>query len=361
MSFNQNSVKVELKDNYYEVIVRKGILKDCGQLISQLNVGKKCALISDSNVAPLYASQVTESLKKNEIDTELIEVEAGEASKSLESVENICRKMIKAGHDRHAFVIALGGGVIGDLAGLVSSVFYRGIPLIQIPTTIVSQVDSAVGGKTGVNTPEGKNLIGSFYHPRLVITDTLTLGSLPDREFNEGFAEVIKHAAIRDESMFEKIMNIDGRENLDELIIQNVKIKTKIVEEDEKELSGLRALLNYGHTIGHAIEAAGGYGKYLHGEAISLGLIAANKISSETSHLSDSENRVIINALKKFNLPTKLEDSISNEDLLNVMRSDKKFKNGKIRFVVLNKLGEAELSEDVTEHDINSAINFIRK
>lgn len=361
MSFNQNSVKVELKDNYYEVIVRKGILKDCGQLISQLNVGKKCALISDSNVAPLYASQVTESLKKNEIDTELIEVEAGEASKSLESVEKICRKMIKAGHDRHAFVIALGGGVIGDLAGLVSSVFYRGIPLIQIPTTIVSQVDSAVGGKTGVNTPEGKNLIGSFYHPRLVITDTLTLGSLPDREFNEGFAEVIKHAAIRDESMFEKIMNIDGRENLDELIIQNVKIKARIVEEDEKELSGLRALLNYGHTIGHAIEAAGGYGKYLHGEAISLGLIAANKISSETSHLSDSENRVIINALKKFNLPTKLEDSISNEDLLNVMRSDKKFKNGKIRFVVLNKLGEAELSEDVTEHDINSAINFIRK
>lgn len=361
MSFNQNSVKVELKDNYYEVIVRKGILKDCGQLISQLNVGKKCALISDSNVAPLYASQVTESLKKNEIDTELIEVEAGEASKSLESVENICRKMIKAGHDRHAFVIALGGGVIGDLAGLVSSVFYRGIPLIQIPTTIVSQVDSAVGGKTGVNTPEGKNLIGSFYHPRLVITDTLTLGSLPDREFNEGFAEVIKHAAIRDESMFEKIMNIDGRENLDELIIQNVKIKARIVEEDEKELSGLRALLNYGHTIGHAIEAAGGYGKYLHGEAISLGLIAANKISSETSHLSDSESRVIINALKKFNLPTKLEDSISNEDLLNVMRSDKKFKNGKIRFVVLNKLGEAELSEDVTEHDINSAINFIRK
>ena len=183
MSFNQNSVKVELKDNYYEVIVRKGILKDCGQLISQLNVGKKCALISDSNVAPLYASQVTESLKKNEIDTELIEVEAGEASKSLESVENICRKMIKAGHDRHAFVIALGGGVIGDLAGLVSSVFYRGIPLIQIPTTIVSQVDSAVGGKTGVNTPEGKNLIGSFYHPRLVITDTLTLGSLPELSY----------------------------------------------------------------------------------------------------------------------------------------------------------------------------------
>ena len=358
---NHNSVNVIIKDNDYDVIVRTESLKDCSQVISPLNVSKKCALISDSNVAPLYASQVTESLKKNEIDTELIEVEAGEASKSLESVENICRKMIKAGHDRHAFVIALGGGVIGDLAGLVSSVFYRGIPLIQIPTTIVSQVDSAVGGKTGVNTPEGKNLIGSFYHPRLVITDTLTLGSLPDREFNEGFAEVIKHAAIRDESMFEKIMNIDGRENLDKLIIQNVKIKARIVEEDEKELSGLRALLNYGHTIGHAIEAAGGYGKYLHGEAISLGLIAANKISSETSQLSDSENRVIINALKKFNLPTKLEDSISNEDLLKVMRSDKKFKNGKIRFVVLNKLGEAELSEDVTEHDINSAINFIRK
>ena len=280
MSSNKISAKINLKDNAYEVIVSKGILNDCGNYISNLEIGNKCAIISDSNVAPLYASKVSESLANNNIKSELIVVDAGESSKSLESVEKICRKMIKTGHDRHVFVIALGGGVIGDLAGLVASVFYRGVPFIQIPTTIVSQVDSAVGGKTGVNTPEGKNLIGSFYHPKIVITDTLTLSSLPEREFNEGFAEVIKHAAIRDKSMFEDIMSVEGYENLDELILRNVEIKARIVEQDEKELSGLRAHLNYGHTIGHAIETAGGYGKFLHGEAISLGLIAANKISA---------------------------------------------------------------------------------
>ena len=360
MSSNKISAKIDLKDNAYEVIVSKGILNDCGNYISNLEIGNKCAIISDSNVAPLYASKVSESLANNNIKSELIVVDAGEISKSLESVEKICRKMIKTGHDRHVFVIALGGGVIGDLAGLVASVFYRGVPFIQIPTTIVSQVDSAVGGKTGVNTPEGKNLIGSFYHPKIVITDTLTLSSLPEREFNEGFAEVIKHAAIRDKSMFEDIMSVEGYENLDELILRNVEIKARIVEQDEKELSGLRAHLNYGHTIGHAIETAGGYGKFLHGEAISLGLIAANKISSQKSNLLDSENEIIIKALKKFNLPTQLDDSVSTHSLIDIMKSDKKFKNGKIRFVILNKLGEAELSEDVSEDDISLAIEALR-
>ena len=360
MSSNKISAKINLKDNAYEVIVSKGILNDCGNYISNLEIGNKCAIISDSNVAPLYASKVSESLANNNIKSELIVVDAGESSKSLESVEKICRKMIKTGHDRHVFVIALGGGVIGDLAGLVASVFYRGVPFIQIPTTIVSQVDSAVGGKTGVNTPEGKNLIGSFYHPKIVITDTLTLSSLPEREFNEGFAEVIKHAAIRDKSMFEDIMSVEGYENLDELILRNVEIKARIVEQDEKELSGLRAHLNYGHTIGHAIETAGGYGKFLHGEAISLGLIAANKISSQKSNLSDLENEIIIKALKKFNLPTQLDNSVSTQSLIDIMKSDKKFKNGKIRFVILNKLGEAELSEDVSEDDISLAIEALR-
>ena len=360
MSSNKISAKIDLKDNAYEVIVSKGILNDCGNYISNLEIGNKCAIISDSNVAPLYASKVSESLANNNIKSELIVVDAGESSKSLESVEKICRKMIKTGHDRHVFVIALGGGVIGDLAGLVASVFYRGVPFIQIPTTIVSQVDSAVGGKTGVNTPEGKNLIGSFYHPKIVITDTLTLSSLPEREFNEGFAEVIKHAAIRDKSMFEDIMSVEGYENLDELILRNVEIKARIVEQDEKELSGLRAHLNYGHTIGHAIETAGGYGEFLHGEAISLGLIAANKISSQKSNLLDSENEIIIKALKKFNLPTQLDNSVSTQSLIDIMKSDKKFKNGKIRFVILNKLGEAELSEDVSEDDISLAIEALR-
>ena len=360
MSIKQHSAIVELQSASYEIIVSKGILEQCGSLISNLKIGNTCAVITDSNVAPLYAGTVEQSLKKEGIKSELISVPAGESSKSLSNVENICRKMINAGHDRHVFVIALGGGVIGDLAGLVASIFYRGVPLVQIPTTVVSQVDSSVGGKTGVNTPEGKNLIGSFYHPKLVISDTLTLKSLPQREFNEGFAEVIKHAAIRDESMFQSIMNVDGPENLEDLIIKNVEIKRSIVEADEKELSGLRAHLNYGHTIGHAIEAAGSYGHLLHGEAISLGIIAANKISSNVFNFPDKQENQIMDALRKFDLPTVLAPSISTDDILSIMKTDKKFKNGKIRFVVLHKLGQAELIESITEDDIKKALESLR-
>ena len=360
MSIKQHSAIVELQSASYEIIVSKGILEQCGSLISNLKIGNTCAVITDSNVAPLYAETVEQSLKKEGIKSELISVPSGESSKSLSNVENICRKMINAGHDRHVFVIALGGGVIGDLAGLVASIFYRGVPLVQIPTTVVSQVDSSVGGKTGVNTPEGKNLIGSFYHPKLVISDTLTLKSLPQREFNEGFAEVIKHAAIRDESMFQSIMNVDGPENLEDLIIKNVEIKRSIVEADEKELSGLRAHLNYGHTIGHAIEAAGSYGHLLHGEAISLGIIAANKISSNVFNFPDKQENQIMDALRKFDLPTVLAPSISTDDILSIMKTDKKFKNGKIRFVVLHKLGQAELIESITEDDIKTAIESLR-
>ena len=360
MSIKQHSAIVKLQNSSYEIIVSKGILEQCGSLISNLKIGNTCAVITDSNVAPLYAETVEQSLKKEGIKSELISVPSGESSKSLSTVENICRKMINAGHDRHVFVIALGGGVIGDLAGLVASIFYRGVPLVQIPTTVVSQVDSSVGGKTGVNTPEGKNLIGSFYHPKLVISDTLTLKSLPQREFNEGFAEVIKHAAIRDESMFQSIMNVDGPENLEDLIIKNVEIKRSIVEADEKELSGLRAHLNYGHTIGHAIEAAGSYGHLLHGEAISLGIIAANKISSKVFNFPDEQENQIMDALRKFDLPTVLAPSISTDDILSIMKTDKKFKNGKIRFVVLHKLGQAELIESITEDDIKKALESIR-
>ena len=360
MSTEQHSAKVELQSGSYEIIVGKSILEQCGSLISNLKIGNTCAIITDSNVAPLYAEKVSQSLKNEGIKSELISVPAGESSKSLSNVENICRKMINAGHDRHVFIIALGGGVIGDLAGLVASIFYRGVPLVQIPTTVVSQVDSSVGGKTGVNTPEGKNLIGSFYHPKLVISDTLTLKTLPKREFNEGFAEVIKHAAIRDESMFHHIMNVDGAENLDDLIIKNVRIKQSIVEEDEKELIGLRAHLNYGHTIGHAIETAGGYGNFLHGEAISLGIIAANKISSKKFNFPEKQDNQIINALKKFDLPTVLDHSISTDNILDIMKSDKKFKNGKIRFVILHQLGRAELTECITEADIKKAIDSLR-
>ena len=361
MNSSPTSIRVNLSPpSNYEIIVGQNILDDCGKKIAELVSLQRCVIISDSNVAPLYAKQVQQSLHSAGMKSDQVTVPAGESSKSLSQVEEICRNMIVAGHDRHSFVVALGGGVIGDLAGLVASVFYRGIPLIQIPTTIVSQVDSSIGGKTGVNAPEGKNLIGAFHQPKLVIADTTTLQTLPDREFNEGFAEAIKHAAIRDGDMLEEIMNVKGASNLDSLIAKNVQIKARVVEEDEKEILGTRAHLNYGHTIGHAIEAAGGYGEFLHGEAISLGLICANFISSELFNFSSEQSDRIKTALIKFNLPITLDKEISTDSILKIMRADKKFKNGQIRFVALHELGKPELTDKVTEAMISKSIATIR-
>ena len=353
------TVSVELPGREYDVIIGNGILSSSGKPIASLDLGVRCAVISDSNVAPLYSEILCESLRKEGIQPFPVNIEAGEASKSMACAEKVCRQMITDGHDRHSFVIALGGGVIGDLAGFAAAIFYRGIPFVQIPTTIVAQVDSSVGGKTGVNTPEGKNLIGSFHQPRLVVADTATLKSLPDREFNEGFAEVIKHAAIRDDGMLEDIMAINDRENLVPMIARNVAIKGRIVEEDEKETTGIRAHLNYGHTIGHAIEAAGGYGQFLHGEAISLGLIAANHISCTRAGLSATQSAQIRLALEKFDLPTSMTAGMDSDLLLKLIKKDKKFNKGGIRFVVVPELGRAELRNDITESDIISAIQSL--
>ena len=267
--------------------------------------------------------------------------------------------MIKAGLDRKAFVVALGGGVVGDLAGFVAAIYYRGIPYVQIPTTIISQVDSAVGGKTGVNAARGKNLIGSFHQPRFVLADVDTLKTLPPREFNEGFAEIIKHAIIRDAQLFEDIAQVD-RGDMAPLIARNVAIKAQIVAADERETTGERALLNFGHTVGHGIEAAAGYGRYLHGEAISLGIVAACSISAKKAGLSASDREQIMSLLRQFELPVKLPRDISTESITTALKTDKKFSQGKIRFVLASRIGSAFLSDDVTMEDIHEAIESLR-
>jgi 3-dehydroquinate synthase len=263
--------------------------------------------------------------------------------------------MIAAGLDRKAWVVALGGGVIGDLGGFVAAIYYRGIPYIQAPTTIVAQVDSAVGGKTGVNAGNGKNLIGVFHQPRLVLADVDTLATLPEREFNEGFAEVIKHGAIRDRSLLDAVAHLD-RKNLAPIIRRNVEIKAAIVSADEHETTGERALLNFGHTIGHGIEAAAGYGSLLHGEAISLGLVAACRLSVEKAGLSAGEAARATALLEQFHLPVRLPASISAAAILSALKKDKKFEEGAIRFVLCRSLGEAIVSKDVTMADIERAI-----
>lgn len=355
------TVHVDLAERAYDVRIGSGLLSHVGRYAQGLMIGSKCAVVTDSNVGPLYASAVLASLAASGITATVVTVPAGESSKSMAVVGDVCSQMLRAGLDRKSFLIALGGGVIGDLAGFAASIFMRGIPFIQVPTTVLSQVDSSVGGKTGVNTAEGKNLIGTFSQPSLVIADVDTLQSLPSREYCEGFAEIIKHAAIKDAAMFDDINAVaDDSGDLAALIRRNVAIKARIVEKDEHETSGLRALLNFGHTIGHAIEASVPYGELLHGEAISLGMVAGARLSSQVAGLPVVTPAKIVGVLKRFGLPTTLPASIGAETILEHMKHDKKFSEGKIRFVLLRALGEAYVSCDVTLAHIGNAIKALR-
>ncbi len=364
MAVTPITVDIPLGDRAYQAQVGPGLLTQAGDYLQSLELGsaKRCAVITDATVGRLHAETLMTSLSHSGFEACLLEVPAGEASKSMAIVEDLCRRMIQHGCDRHAFVVALGGGVIGDLAGFVAGVFYRGVPYVQIPTTIVSQVDSSVGGKTGVNAEEGKNLIGVFHQPALVLADTNTLTTLPHREFNEGFAEVIKHAAIRDAPMIPAIEAVaaDRSTGLPELMARNMRIKAAIVVEDERETRGTRALLNYGHTIGHAIEAAAGYGQLLHGEAISLGLIAAGRLSCQHAALSHEDADSIANLLAAFDLPATLPGSLETSRILDYLKRDKKFEGGRVRFVLLRSLGDAFVSTDVPMEAIEEAIEGLR-
>ena len=266
--------------------------------------------------------------------------------------------MIAAHLDRHSFVVGLGGGVVSDISGFVAAIFERGIPHVQIPTTLLAMVDSSIGGKTGVNTAAGKNLIGAIHHPVLVIDDVEVLKTLPPREFNQGFAEIIKHAIITDAEMFEALKDKVGQD-LTPVIRRNIEIKAAIVARDELDKTGERALLNFGHTIGHAIERAGDYHEFLHGEAISLGMVAAGTISCRKAGLPTNERDAIAVLLKKFQLPTRLPPNFAREKIFAALPFDKKFERGKVRFVLIPKIGSAHLSSDVTMDDIREAVKAL--
>jgi 3-dehydroquinate synthase len=352
------TVGVRTPGRSYEVVIGEGILGETGRLIRDRSplAGRGCLLLADEIVARHYEGVVRKSLEGagHRVCTHLIP--AGESSKSLERVGEVVDAAISGGLDRSSFIVALGGGVTGDLGGFAAAIYNRGIPFVQIPTTIVAQVDSAVGGKTGVNAPGGKNLIGAFHQPSLVIADPLTLQTLPDREFQEGFAEVVKHAVIRDAAMLDEIQP-GRRDGLVPLIARNVAIKAAIVEADEKECSGLRALLNFGHTVGHAIENAAGYGTFFHGEAISLGMTAALRLSRHKAGLSRAEEERVLQLLQELSLPVQWRNLPDPEALIAAMGKDKKFSGGKIHFVLTPRLGEAFLSSDVTGDDIRGVLH----
>ena len=332
------------------------LLARTGELIHEILIGPHCAIISDSTVAQLFGDRVKQSLTSSGFQPTLITIPAGEQSKTLAQAETICDQMIATGLDRQSFVIGLGGGMVSDVSGFVAAIYERGIPHVQIPTTLLAMVDSSIGGKTGVNASAGKNLIGAFHHPSLVIDDVDLLKTLPRREFNQGFAEIIKHAIIADAEMFTALRHVD-LSNLAPLVRRNIEIKSRIVAKDELDQTGERALLNFGHTVGHAIERAGDYREFLHGEAVSLGIVAACAISIKKAGLPKDQRDAIADLLSAFELPTRLPANFPREKILNALQFDKKFQGGKVRFVVTPAIGSARLFSDATMEDIRDAID----
>jgi 3-dehydroquinate synthase len=361
------AVKMCVDYGNFKIIVGSDLLDQVGSLIAKRVRPSSCAIISDTNIAPVFGERVRTSLTNAGFEPLLITIPAGEPSKTLEQVGLICDEMLADGLDRQSFVIGLGGGVIGDISGFVAAIFQRGIPHVQIPTTLLAMVDSSIGGKTGVNTPAGKNLLGAVHQPALVIDDVDLLKTLPPQELNQGFAEIIKHAIIADAEMYKDLTQVASSkldwfnqsslpETLVVLIKRNIEIKANIIAKDEHDRSGERAILNFGHTIGHGIERAGDYGQFSHGEAVSLGIVGACSISTKKVGLTNAERDAIVALLKRFSLPTKLPSDFPREKILDALKFDKKFERGEIRFVVTPKIGSAHLSRDVTMRDIRDAV-----
>jgi 3-dehydroquinate synthase len=352
------AVEIRGDASCYRTLVGSGLIEQIGKRVRKVLHGKRCAVVTDINVAPLFANQVKRSLTSAGFKPTMITIQAGEKSKTLKQAGAICEQMIAAGLDRQSFVVGLGGGVIGDISGFVAAIYHRGIPHVQVPTTLLAMVDSSIGGKTGVNTADGKNLLGVLHHPSLVIDDLDVLKTLPRREFNQGFAEIIKHAIIADAKMFGMLQDWKASEApaLKQLVLRNVKIKSKIVAKDEHDLTGKRALLNFGHTVGHAIERAGNYRKFLHGEALSLGIVVACAVSIKRAGLPPKQRDAVIDVLRRFDLPTGLRKNFPRNKIISAVKFDKKFQSGKIRFVVTPRIGAAYLATDVTLNDIREAV-----
>jgi 3-dehydroquinate synthase len=359
-------VEIRVGGYGYPAVVGSNLLKRIGDYTRKYLLRKTCAIVSDNNVALLFVDAVRKSLRSAGFKTTLITIPAGEKSKTLKQAGAICDQMIAAGLDRQSFVIGLGGGMIGDISGFVAAIYHRGIPHIQIPTTLLGMVDSSIGGKTGVNTSDGKNLIGAVHQPSLVIDDLDVLKTLPRREFNQGFAEIIKHAILADAKMFERVARASGlRVNgsasethaLQSVIKRNIEIKSAIVARDERDQTGERALLNFGHTVGHAIERAGNYRKFLHGEALSLGMVAACTISIKRAGLPAKQRDAVVSLLQRLELPTCLPKNFPRNKIVSPVKFDKKFEGGKIRFVVTPKIGSACVATNVTLSDIREAID----
>lgn len=353
-------VRVNLFANSYNIYIDQGILQKIGDILVKEKKPCRSLLITDTNIEKIYGNIVAESLIRNKFDVKIVSLKPGEDQKTLETAITLYDACFDHNLDRHSLIIALGGGVVGDISGFVASTFMRGIPFIQIPTSLLAQVDSSIGGKVAVNHPKGKNMIGSFYQPKAVFIDTDTLSTLPAVEFVVGLVEVVKYGVIRNAELFEyiekhlhDILQLNHTALL-KIIADSCQIKTSVVEEDEKEVY-LRAILNYGHTIGHAIETLTNYNKYRHGEAIAIGMLYATKIAVEIGLTNNKVYERQMSLIKRLGLPLTID--LKPGDIIKTLYIDKKVISGKLRFILPKKIGEVVISDEVTEDILYKILN----
>ncbi|MCI5192574.1 MAG: 3-dehydroquinate synthase [Candidatus Electrothrix sp. AU1_5] len=353
-------VNVGLDERSYPIIIRSGVLADIGSDLRQRKIGTKYGIIADDTVAKLYGKQCMQSLQAAGIQAELIIFSHGEVNKTMATVATLASELAQQGFDRSDALIALGGGVTGDITGFLAAIYMRGIPFVQVPTTLLSQVDSSVGGKTGVDLPEGKNLVGVFYQPKIVYIDTDVLHTLPLDELRGGLAEVIKYGVIHDADFFsflaqerEAVFALQ-QDTLTRLIARCCEIKAWVVEQDERE-GGLRRILNFGHTIGHAVEAASDF-QLIHGKAVAIGMCAVADLAVRTGHLQEGDAQAIKKLIEQYELPITIPTDLDRKVIKKYLLNDKKTVAGRVFYVLPQGIGKVMITDQVSQDAVDAVI-----
>lgn len=356
-------VPVRLGRRNYWIDTGPDLLGQIGATLSGLAKGRQALVVTDEEVGRLYSARVVESMRSKGFDADLAVVPPGESTKSIEWASRLYDRLVEKNADRQTVVVALGGGVVGDLAGFVAATFARGIPFVQAPTTLLAMVDASVGGKVAVDHPKAKNLIGAFHQPRAVICDLTTLGTLPDREYRCGLAEVVKYGVIMDESFFSEIEkraeDVNARQSsiVERIVVRSCELKARVVEEDEFETTGRRAILNYGHTFAHAFETAAGYEEIKHGEAVAMGMICAGRLAQRLGRVDQGFHVRQEELWSRLGLPTRVPASVAGKDLVSIMRRDKKSVAGQLRFILPTRIGDVGAVDSVDEQLVRETID----
>lgn len=354
------TIQVNLGQRSYPIHVKSGLLKEIPSILSTKNQGQKWVIIAQQGIIDRYGNALSDQLSEAGFDTLTIDIPTGERAKSFNEYQIILSRMVEADCDRSSIILALGGGVTGDLAGFAAATFMRGIEYIQIPTTLLAMVDSSIGGKTGINIAEGKNLIGAIYQPKAVLIDPEILHSLPKEEITSGLGEIIKYGVIQDKDFLSRLstwLNDIDTFPFEKAIIRSCEIKAGIVSKDERE-GDLRRILNFGHTIGHALEAYFGYGKMRHGDAVSYGMICAGWISNQLGYLSNRDYQNLKDIIQKLLLPPFIK--FDHNQIISFIKNDKKTVSGQLHFVILNGLGSAAITKNVTHDLIRESLKEIQ-